>query len=103
MANHTCAAYLPCSVVKCPEPVAGRRGKRFCSRRCQNRDYKERWRGENRIADMSIRLRERRKRRLVANEREREAMRAYVGAFAVKHPGEEAFVQSILAAYGLKN
>jgi hypothetical protein len=68
----TCAACLPYSVRNCPEPVIGRSNKRFCSRTCQNRDQKERWREENWLAQAGIRLRERHAK---AVKRNREALR----------------------------
>lgn len=79
----TCPALVPYSYfTPCGEPVIGRSDKRYCSRTCQNREQKETWRAENRMADLQIRLRERhvsalkrlaeRKRRL---EGEREALR----------------------------
>jgi hypothetical protein len=55
----TCAACKPYSPLRCPNPVVGPSYKRFCSRRCQNRDQKERWRAENWQASIGIRLRER--------------------------------------------
>jgi hypothetical protein len=60
----TCPAYAPYSALRCGEPVTGRRGKRFCGRTCQNRTQKERWRAENRMADIRLRLRERHARAL---------------------------------------
>jgi hypothetical protein len=55
----TCAACAPYSIRKCGAPVVGRSNKRFCSRTCQNRDYKERWRHASLRNRIAPRLRER--------------------------------------------
>jgi hypothetical protein len=56
----TCPALAPYSYfAHCGEPVIGRSNKRYCSRRCQNREQKGNWRANNWMASTAIRLRER--------------------------------------------
>lgn len=69
--SRTCPAFEPYGFRRCGQPVIGPSFKRFCSRRCQNRAQKERWRAENRIADIGIRLRERHTRALQRIEEQR--------------------------------
>jgi endogenous inhibitor of DNA gyrase (YacG/DUF329 family) len=94
--SRTCPAFEPWHTFgRCGAPVVGRSDKRFCSRRCQNRDQKERWRAENRMADIRIRMGERHRRRLAAIERDRETMQRLTEEFEQKHPGEAEFVQEV--------
>jgi hypothetical protein len=92
--TRTCAARAPYSARKCPEPVVGRRGKRYCSRTCQNRDQKERWRDENRRADIGIRLRERHTRALQRIAERRADFEAEFGDYS---PASAAVVEQEFA------
>jgi hypothetical protein len=100
--TRTCAACKPYSPLRCPNPVVGPSFKRYCSRTCQNRAQKERWRAEHWLASAGIRLRERRKRALARIEDRNATMRSRAAEFEREHPEEAALVRQIQDRFGLR-